>query len=626
MEKMRNLLLTVLLGTVVSGNVFAQAEEGDSIPAKYREQQEKYERGEGLYPAKMRNSWKIGGFIGQSSIYGDVTPLTIFNGAPTLSGGADIEKALGHVMSIRVLGSLNHARGLNSKLNRGYAGHGVSPANEGKNGYYGNPFASSKLGGTGYVDAQTGVAKAVAYNYVADMADVAAQAVFHLGNINYYKEQNKWDLYLGVGPGLMGYKTLVDAKKRLANGDYGLYDFEGAVKGVTASNGKFMDDMRYNREVRKALQTLLDSDEYNFESNVESNAPIRIKSKKTGHVTNILPMLTGSLGLRYKVNRRIEVGVEQRIDYAATDLFDGVRWQEKQGNPRGVLSSSGDLWGNTVVNVGLRLGKNSTDALWWVNPINKQAQATADNTKLLKGIADDADGDGVADLFDKSPETPNNVTVDGAGKVLDTDMDGVADALDDQPFTAKNCPVDTKGVAKDSDGDGVPDCRDKESGTKAGVLVDANGRAIVMPEMPVIPPFDCTKCAQVPAPQPPVNSGGVVQTIRECNLPSAHFDNGSSVIKQEFYPDLFYVAKYMLDHGDVSVNVIGQDDKSDAVARKRAESAINFIVGNFGIDRGRFTISTNGGIRVGGGGSISNKNPKVGPLDYLNRRVDFECK
>lgn len=622
MEKMRNLLLTVLLGTVVSGNVFAQAEEGDSIPAKYREQQEKYERGEGLYPAKMRNSWKIGGFIGQSAIYGDVAPVTIFNGAPTLSGGADVEKAIGHLMSIRVLGSLNHARGLNSKLNTGYAGH------DGKAGYYPNPFASSVPGGS-YYNAQTGVAKAVAYNYASTMANVAAQAVFHVGNLNYYKEQNKWDLYLGVGPGLMGYQTLVDAKKRVGS-KYELYDFAGTVKGVTASNGKFMDDLRYNREVRKALQTMLKSDDatgrkYNYESDVEADAPIQLKSKKSGHVINIRPMAIGSLGLRYKVNRRIELGVEQQFIYAATDLFDGVRWQERQGNPRGVLSHSQDLWGNTVVNLGFRLGKNSTDALWWVNPNNPQAQSVADNKKLMKGIADDTDGDGVADLFDKDPSTPNNVTVDGGGKVLDTDQDGVADALDEQPFTTKGCIVDAKGIAKDSDSDGVPDCRDKESGTKSGVLVDANGRAIVMPEMPVIPTFDCSKCAPVPQQQQQTgNTGGVIQTIRECNLPSAHFDNGSSVIKQEFYPDLFYVAKYMLDHGGVSVRVIGQDDKSEAVARKRAESAINFIVGNFGIDRSRFTIATSGGITVGSGNS--NKNPKSGPLDYLNRRVDFECQ
>ena len=626
---MRNLLLTVLLGTVVSGNVFAQAEEGDSIPAKYREQQEKYDRGEGLYPAKMRNSWKIGGFIGQSAIYGDVTPVSLFSGGLTFSGGGDVEKALGHVMSIRVLGSYNFARGLNSKLNRGYAGH-LGGAPDGKNGYYPNPF-SSPTPGASYYNAQTGVAKYVAYNYAAKMADVAAQAVFHIGNINYYKEQNKWDLYLGVGPGIMAYQTLVDAKKR-TNGAYQLYDFEGTVKGVTASNGKFMDDIRYRRDVRKALQTMLKGDDaagrkYNYESDAESDAPIRLKSKKSGHITNIRPMLTGSLGLRYKINRRVEIGIEERVIYSNTDLYDGVRWSERQGASTSQLSRRNDVWGNTVVNVGLRLGKNSTDALWWVNPNNPQAQSIADNKKMMKGLADDADSDGVADLFDKDPSTPNNVTVDGSGRTLDTDNDGVADAIDDQPFSPKGCPVDAKGVAKDADGDGVPDCRDKEASTKSGALVDANGRAIVMPEMPKPPEFDCTKCAVVNSGNNNSNNGGtVIQTVRECNLPSAHFDNGSSVIKQEFYPDLFYVAKYMLDHGGVSVRVTGQDDKSEAVARKRAESAINFIVGNFGIDRSRFTISTNGGIRVGGGGSISNKNPKIGPLDYLNRRVDFDCQ
>lgn len=67
---------------------------------------------------------------------------------------------------------------------------------------------------------------------------------------------------------------------------------------------------------------------------------------------------------------------------------------------------------------------------------------------LMLGLVDDTDGDGVTDLFDKDPNTPNNVTVDGSGRTLDIDNDGVADALDDQPFTPRNYPVDAKGVAK----------------------------------------------------------------------------------------------------------------------------------------------------------------------------------
>ena len=234
----------------------------------------------------------------------------------------------------------------------------------------------------------------------------------------------------------------------------------------------------------------------------------------------------------------------------------------------------------------------------------------------MKQMSEDSDGDGVADLFDKDPNTPDGVGVNGAGQTLDMDQDGVADSQDDQPYTPKGCTVDARGMAKDADGDGVPDCLDKEANTKAGTLVDNNGKAIIFPETPK---FDCSNC-QVVAPV----QQQVVAAASECNLPSTHFKGGGTAISQEFYPDLYFVSKYMMDHPGTSINVIGSSSKSEAIARKRAESAINFIVGNFGIDRSRFSISTSGGVKVGTGNSY--KNPKTGPLDYLNDRVDFECR
>lgn len=49
---------------------------------------------------------------------------------------------------------------------------------------------------------------------------------------------------------------------------------------------------------------------------------------------------------------------------------------------------------------------------------------------------------------DKDPNTPNNVTVDGAGRILDSDNDGVADVLDEEKYTPRGQLVDAKGVAK----------------------------------------------------------------------------------------------------------------------------------------------------------------------------------
>lgn len=74
------------------------------------------------------------------------------------------------------------------------------------------------------------------------------------------------------------------------------------------------------------------------------------------------------------------------------------------------------------------------------------------------GKAKDSDKDGIADKFDKCPDTPLGVKVDALGCPIDTDNDGTPDYLD-------KCP-DIKGLAKfdgcpDTDGDGIPDAQDK---------------------------------------------------------------------------------------------------------------------------------------------------------------------
>lgn len=634
---MRNLLLAVILGaTMLPGSLLAQAEENDSISPRLREQQEKYERGEGLYPAKKRSKWALIGQAGYSGVYGDVRQL------PGYTGALAVEKALGHVVSLRAMGAYSFAKGLNIGLSKGYSpGTTTLSQSQIDRGVRLDPFLNSTPGGS-YYNAQTGTTKGVYYNHATQIYDVNVQALFHLGNINFYKESNKWDFYAGVGPGMMAYNTMVDAKKKVGN-QYDLYDFEKlsaqAEKDFAANTKKYISSpfasWNRNMHLRKIIQGELKSEDkgkrYNYESNVGTDANLRARigngfpfSKNTGLNTwGILPTVNLSLGTRFKLNDRLELGLEQRIIYSNTDLLDGKMKQEKYGNTGSLPTVSKDLLGNTTVNLGLRLGKNSTDALWWINPMNTQASSASDGRRMMKNLGEDADADGVADLFDKDPNTPEGAIVDGSGRTLDLDQDGVADGQDAQPYTPKGCPVDSKGVAKDDDNDGVPNCLDKEANTASGTLVDNNGKAIVMPK------WSCDDCAKILTPVPntnptPTPSPVVVQSAAvECNLPSVHFDAGGSVIKQEFYPDLYYVAKYMMDHPGTSIRVIGNDDKSEKVARKRAEAAINFIVGNFGIDRNRFSISTTGGVRVGTGNSY--KNPKSGPLDYLNRRVDFEC-
>src|SRR5690606_31612959 len=57
----------------------------------------------------------------------------------------------------------------------------------------------------------------------------------------------------------------------------------------------------------------------------------------------------------------------------------------------------------------------------------------------------DDDNDGVCNLYDKCPDTPEGIRVDGAGCPLDSDNDGVPDSIDECPTipgppTNNGCP------------------------------------------------------------------------------------------------------------------------------------------------------------------------------------------
>lgn len=65
-----------------------------------------------------------------------------------------------------------------------------------------------------------------------------------------------------------------------------------------------------------------------------------------------------------------------------------------------------------------------------------------------------------------------------ADNFIDDDQDGVANMFDKEPNTKRGCPVDVKGIKLDSDKDGLSDCDDKEPYSTIGLPIDANGVAI----------------------------------------------------------------------------------------------------------------------------------------------------
>ena len=156
-------------------------------------------------------------------------------------------------------------------------------------------------------------------------------------------------------------------------------------------------------------------------------------------------------GLKYKINRRLDV--EGRVMYVITgdDTFDGLQTPTAGG-------FNSDNFFNTTIGLSLKLGKHESH-LMWHDPLQEiyykldvLATKNQDIQVCKKG---DADNDGVCDDWDRQLDTPAGARVDGAGVALDTDLDGVIDLYDKcvvvpGPVENNGCPITVTGVVPET--------------------------------------------------------------------------------------------------------------------------------------------------------------------------------
>ena len=164
------------------------------------------------------------------------------------------------------------------------------------------------------------------------------------------------------------------------------------------------------------------------------------------------------MGVRFRLTKMLNLDVGYTMNYTDGDNLDGFAyWRVPQGYSSTVHK---DKFGYTHAGLEISLGKKSKEQLLFDNPVarlnnNLQTQITnlgkrldTLESKQEKGL-EDSDGDGVADLFDKEPNTPAGCPVDAHGVMRDTDGDGVPDCKDKQLISPTECqPVDADGVGK----------------------------------------------------------------------------------------------------------------------------------------------------------------------------------
>ena len=295
-------------------------------------------------------------------------------------------------------------------------------------------------------------------------------------------------------------------------------------------------------------------------------------------------------GIKVRLSKSLDLSLEGTLFNVNSDKVDATEG----------ASRVKDKYLYTSIGVAYKFGrKGAEETAEWVNPYGEIASNIEDVQTNIDGLVKDADGDGVADHFDKEPNTPAGVTVDGAGRAVDTDADGVPDHIDADPFTAKGAKVGSDGKELDSDGDGVFDSKDLEPNTPAGTLVNFQGRTIN------VKPADS-------APGTAVVS----------SLPSIYFKvNSSRIDYWSSYDKLATIAQALKANPTSKLKITGFADPTGSeainksVSEKRAQAAADHLKKIYGIEGSSLIIDSKGKTEL-----LSN----VAEGYNVNRRVDFQ--
>jgi OOP family OmpA-OmpF porin len=594
MKKLKPLLLALLAGFLTT-SLYAQTEPADPDtkydPKYYKKKDqdklESFKKGDALFPPKPKSDISIGVKAGLAFIRGDVADYPI---APPGAIGISFRKAMGHVFSLRMEGNYTRNFGLDFRPRTGYTFG--PPNNAGATNV--NPWLAEDYSQPVYM------------NYRTKTFDLTLQGVFNLNNINFYRENNKWNLYAAVGLGLVGINTKVD----VLDANMNPYDFSNInFNNSTGGRGDFRTE---KQRVLGELDNLYGGfpGELDFESDAEFYSGDQGFNLGDDYY-RLRALFTGAIGLRYRLNRRIEIEGEYRLGVTFNDMLDGLRWTEQ-----GDISPNWDNMNQLTLGLHFHLGGGREGGIWFSNPLSEAYSAAAEARKLVDLFNSDDDGDNVPNFLDKEPDTPEDMPVDVNGVTMDSDGDGVSDR-DDVEFTERGALVDENGKAVDEDKDGVPDYRDKELGTAAGAQVDANGVTIAS--------FDEEKVREIVRDEMGPVAGG-------CVLPIVYYDINDAKIKPTQYPQLYEIAQIMRGNPDIRIKAIGHTDVrasdpyNEELSERRVNNAVDFLVNTYGIDRSRFDVEFKG-ERENIIPELPDRraNREIERLHQLNRRVEFEC-
>ncbi len=268
------------------------------------------------------------------------------------------------------------------------------------------------------------------------------------------------------------------------------------------------------------------------------------------------------------------------------------------------------VWSNiTEVPFGtFRTGKTAAPA------ISKAAQFLIND--FFTQVSVDFDGDGIFNVSDNCPNTPNGIAVNHDGCPKDNDLDTVADYQDQCPDTPQGVKVDTVGCPQDTDADTIPDYQDRCPDTPTGVSVDEKGCAKDS-DADGIPDYR-DKCANTP-PTREVDNDGCPKPIYEKVAMELRieFDFDKAEIRDIYHDHIQKVAHFMITYPETTATIEGHTDKEGSaeynqkLSQRRAEAVRRYLIDNFQIAPERLTAQGYGESKpLGGNNNAQGRNPK----------------
>ncbi len=219
--------------------------------------------------------------------------------------------------------------------------------------------------------------------------------------------------YISLGVGTFEFNSKTDMYDSEGNRYH--YWNDGSIRNMA------QDDIN-------AVNAVLLTRDYKYETDLRAR-----DGKETSQSLRALSIPLG-VGANIHLNDKFNLRMGAEYHFSLTDDLDGVNSANlnpgtgRKGNDRFLYTS-----------IGLSYNLH----------YNKKSQPTAagiSSQDLLALEYEDEDGDGVADIVDQCPSTPEGVQVDLYGCPLDSDKDGISDYQDEEPNSAPGALVNLDGV------------------------------------------------------------------------------------------------------------------------------------------------------------------------------------